>query len=100
MRHLFDTSESKTFGRLLGGYVLTTYVPLASGDSVVLNRKTKPIFDRLASDIASFVKANRPNMLQRASVANEFKWLLREQNLPNQVIDDMTEWVVICLNKR
>ncbi len=91
----FDASEAKTFGESLAAYFMER-VPLEPGNrkGKTLDRK-KEVVEKMISQLQLYKSNAKPNIYQKAKLANAFKWKLLEAKYDTDFVDGLTKLLMV-----
>jgi hypothetical protein len=90
----FDSSEAEAFGRELATY----FVEELRGENLESLRgkaktRAEKVMTRANTRIQTFRASHRLNFLQKSKLANTFLWSLKDGGLPEEVANQLTDWL-------
>ena len=95
MMDFFGIRSAGTFGRSLARLFLEKK---GSGPSTVARRKLLEL--TMLQQLKGFLASHRLNLLSRAHMANEFRWVLRDSGVPPTQQEEWTEWLVLQISRK
>lgn len=95
MIDFFGIRTAGDFGRSLARLLLEKRGP---GNSPGASQKL--LEATMLQQLKGFLTANRLNLISRAHLANEFRWILRDGGVPLAQQEEWTEWLVLQISAK
>jgi hypothetical protein len=93
----FDVRMVKKFG-LDAAYFCIDQIPgQEHGTQKQFANKCKTVLDKLNHKIVNFKRDNALNIYKIATLANTFKWALRDAGFEEAYADNLTNWLIARL---
>jgi hypothetical protein len=93
----FRAGEAEAFGRELAGFLLAELEGDMKPLSTKATKKAQKVMARAARKVDEFRAAHRPNAYQKAKAANAFLWQLKEAKWPDELANQLTDWLTMRL---
>ena len=93
----FSSAESQRFGRELAQFLLAEFSGSSGKPDAKYAGKVEKTLLRADERVATFKQQHRPNMFQRAKLANTFLWTLRDGGCETEYAEKLTDWLSIRL---
>lgn len=93
MIDFFGIRTAGDFGRSLARLLLEKRGP---GNSPMVRQKLLEV--TMMQQLKGFLTARRLNLISRAHLANEFRWILKDGGVPPVEQEEWTEWLVLQIS--
>lgn len=90
-----STADANRFGKDLGEFLLGELADSLGKTEPKFASKIEKALLRADQKVAEFKTRHKPNVFQRAKLANAFLWTLKDGGCPPEYAEKLTDWLSI-----
>lgn len=90
---LFKAGPADAFGKELAAFFMERLKALENVTPKKHAEKVNDILSKMALKVDKFKQENKPGVMQKAKLANSFRWALQDAGLEKAQLEELVTWL-------
>lgn len=90
---LFKAGPADAFGKELAAFFMERFKTLEKVTAKKHAEKVNDILNKMALQLDKFKAEHKPGIVQKAKLANSFRWALQEAGLEKAQLEELVTWL-------